>query len=204
MITDTTNEILFRHRFLRDHEWMTVTCATSIKHIHTGASCLVLGLSINSSFGCFGFEFAHVKTAKEFDPAIDARVFLAGLEKPDFIRTIGGGIVEAVDYDATLDKCLEGLDESEQVELRDIFEGIEDAPDVSYALHSNAEFHDLCGPDIRELFVMKLAGTARHAEGLFDRLWAHYQVELQDQAAQVEHGKPISSQNNHQPNRHCP
>lgn len=196
-VEDTLDQVAFRHLVRQGFEWMEVTCAPHLVEEH-GSRRIAMGLTITSSFGAFGFNYASIGVPNNDGMSIEdvAVSFLANILKEELLSKIVEDKPEVFDLDATRAhmarvsaEVIDGAKEypqelAEMTEaktlLEDLFEELESSgyhPAVqAHLLYDSPHFHAIAGDDAWE-DIRYLNGDRRmrEAEGLFDKLWVPYQ-----------------------------
>jgi len=201
-VEDTSHRIDFRHLIRRGYEWMEVTCAPYIVEEH-GSRRIAMGLTITSSFGAFGFNYASIAVCGDKDIPTDqvAKTFLAGITRDELLSKIIEEKEEVFDLSATrqhmakvieevLEEASEYPDElatltSAKEDLESLFDELDasgDHPSVqAHLLCESSDFHTIAGDDSWEDLRFTTGGRRmREAEGLFEKLWVPYQEYLRE------------------------
>ncbi len=199
-VEDTSHRIDFRHLIRQGYEWMEVTCAPYVVK-ESGSRRIAMGLTITSSFGAFGFNYASIAVCGDEDMKADqvAKTFLAGITRDALLSKIVEEKEEVFDLSATrrhmakvIEEVLEGAREypeeletltSAKEDLESLFDNLDasgDHPSVQvHLLCESPDFHTIAGDDSWEDLRFTTGGRRmREAEGLFDKLWVPYQQYL--------------------------
>lgn len=201
-VTNTADQISFRHLVRSGHEWMEVTCSAYQKG--EAKPCVAMGLTITSSYGAFGFNYPNIVIGAVEDPAIAAMQFLAGVNETSLLNKIVEDKVEVFDWDRTKTAIEEDRDEllkqactdADKAEINDAWDDVMEAmefedsqsPDIQADRLTDAEgFTFLCGDDAWERMRTKPGRRYEEARGMFTTLWIPYQDTLRNMVKCADH-----------------
>jgi hypothetical protein len=197
-VSDTKNEIAFRHLVRGDYDWMEITVSPG-RRGSVEAPHVAMGLTITSSFGAFGFNFPNIHSGPADDIEKVAVDFLCDLTEESLLKRIVEDRSPVFDLEATKAHCeaiigelrqeyaehsrandLEELERNigDLEELYDEIDGYD--PEVqAYCLSTSDEFQAIVGSDVWEELRWTNSRRYKEAQGLYRRLFRPYQISMQ-------------------------